>query len=209
MVSIYDDPGVKAALRFTFVPKGTNDNLQPGQVPQPPPQYIVTVAGHDDGTTFTWVAEPAKASVRKKLEEIAKKRVSARHGWLAQLSELVRKVKGWADSLGWNTRLTEKKMEDHEVGNYKAPALLLQDDAVRLFLEPISRAAPGAEGVVDLYRMPAYDDIASLYYYANRWNVHYMATGARAVGNIRETEAKPLTEATLKKLLEEMKKDAG
>ena len=35
-----------------------------------------------------------------------------------------------------------------------------------ILLEPV---APGTEGVVDLYLMPGYDDIASLYHYSNRW----------------------------------------
>jgi hypothetical protein len=57
--------------------------------------------------------------------------------------------------------------------------------------------------------MPSYDDIASLYYYNNQWNVHYMFTGAPTVGNILEAEAKPLTKATLREVFEEMKAHAG
>ena len=34
--------------------------------------------------------------------------------------------------------------------------------------------APGTEGVIDLYLMPAYDDIASIYYSGDRWNLHYL-----------------------------------
>ena len=33
---------------------------------------------------------------------------------------------------------------------YQAPALLLQKETARVLLEPVGRAAPGAEGVVDL-----------------------------------------------------------
>ena len=149
------------------------------------------------------------AVVKTKLEDIAKQRISARHAWLELLGNLVTTVKGWAEAMGWATKLTEKKMDDHEIGNYKAPALLLQMEAARLFLEPITRAAPGAEGLVDLYRMPAYDDIASLYFYANRWNMHYMSPGALAIDNIREAEAKPLTKDTFKAVLNEMSNDAG
>jgi hypothetical protein len=121
----------------------------------------------------------------------------------------VERVKGWAEDLDWATRVVDKKMEDAEIGNYKAPALLLQYDTVRLFLEPIARTAPGTEGVVDLYLMPSYDDIASLYYYNNGWNVHYMFEGAPTVENIREAKAKPLTKATLREVFDEMKAHAG
>ena len=72
-------------------------------------------------------------------------------------------VQTWADALGWSTRQIEVTLTDSQIGKYKAPALLLQEDAIRILLEPIGRSAPGAEGVVDLYLMPAYDDIASLY----------------------------------------------
>jgi hypothetical protein len=208
-VNIYDDPVVKGALRFTFVPIGTNDNLPPGQRRQSVPEYIVTVAGHGNGITCKWVVEPEKPAVKNKLQRIATQRVSWRQAWLEHLRKLVEAVKEWAEVLGWATKLTEKKMEDHEVGNYKAPALVLQKEAARLFLEPITRAAPGAEGLVDLYRMPAYDDIASLYYYAHHWNIHYMPPDGPVVGNIREAEAKELTQETLKAILDEMSKDAG
>jgi hypothetical protein len=209
MVSISDDPEVKGALRFTFVPAGTNDKVLLGQLRQPVPEYMVTVAGSGEGTTFTWLAAPEKGAVKTKLEGIARQRVSARRAWLGLLGKLVTTVKEWAEASGWATKLTEKKMDDREIGNYKAPALLLQNGAARLFLEPITRAAPGAEGLVDLYRMPAYDDIASLYYYANRWHIHYMPPGALAVNNIREAEARPLTKDALQIVLDEMSEDAG
>ena len=118
-------------------------------------------------------------------------------------------VKGWAVELDWATRIVDKKMEDAEIGNYKAPGLLIQQETVRLLLEPVARSAPGTEGVVDLYLMPSYDDIASLYYYNNQWNVHYMFEGTPTVGNILEAEAKPLTKATLRKVFDEMKAHAG
>jgi len=110
--------------------------------------------------------------------------------------------------MGWSTRQIEVSLEDSQIGKYKAPALLLQKEVTRILLEPIARAAPGAEGVVDLYLMPAYDDIASLYLYPNGWHVHYMFPGTATMPDIREAEAKPLTEAALKDVLEEMRKHA-
>src|SRR5262245_26987296 len=86
-----------------------------------------------------------------------------REEWLERLSGLVETVRRWAQDLDWSTRRIEKKMEDSEIGTYKAPALLLQKEAIRVLLEPIAHAAPGVEGIVDLYLMPAYDDVARLY----------------------------------------------
>ena len=208
-VSIYDDPHSGAALRFTFVPKGVRQDRVEGELASLVPQYIVSVLGQGDDMKFTWIQPPMQEAVREELEEIARQRVEARHAWLEKLRKLVAAVKGWADELDWATRIIDKKMEDAEVGNYKAPGLLLQKETVRLFLEPVARVAPGAEGVVDLYLMPSYDDIASLYYYNNRWNVHYLFEGQPLVGDTREAEARPLTKGTLRKVFDAMNAHAG
>lgn len=131
-----------------------------------------------------------------------------RDEWLECLSELVRRVQSWAVELGWSTRQIEVSLSDSELGKYKAPALLIQEDAIRILLEPIARSAPGAEGVVDLYLMPAYDDIASLYSYEGDWHLHYMFPETPTVATIRDAEARPLTMDSLREVLEEMKKNA-
>ena len=204
MISVYDDPEAVGALRFTFVPKKIRQARAEGEPPQPAPQYIVSVQGHAEATVYNWIQDPPRAATREELEGIARQRVTARHEWLERLRKLVATVKGWADELDWATRVVNKKMEDAEIGNYKASALLLQKETVRLFLEPVARSAPGTEGVVDLYLMPSYDDIASLYYDNNRWNVHYLFEEAPTVGNIFEGKAKPLTKATIEKVFDEM-----
>jgi hypothetical protein len=56
--------------------------------------------------------------------------------------------------------------------------------------------------------MPAYDDIASLYFYEADWHVHYMFPGTPTVATIRDSEARPLTMDSLREVLEEMKKHA-
>ncbi|MBX9583889.1 MAG: hypothetical protein K2X87_26620 [Gemmataceae bacterium] len=195
-----DEPDGSGRLRFAFVPRG-GDGL--------PPEYLVTVTGHGAGTSFSWIKEPEGAELRQELEKVAKGRVAARRAWLDRLAALVAEVKAWADEFGWVTKVVDKKMEDQEVGNYKAPALVAQDGPVRLFLEPVARAAPGAEGLVDLYLMPAYDDVASLYHYGGRWNVHYLFGGRPDVANIREAQAEPLTKDILRRVFDEMRSHAG
>jgi hypothetical protein len=201
MVSIYDDPKRTGALLFTFVPKGVVAG-------EPTREFIVSVMGSGTAASFTWTKPPAREQTKVELEGIAQQRVDARHKWFDRLGKLVGSVKQWATELGWSTKVIEKKMEDPEIGNYKAPALLVQEELIRILLEPVARSAPGTEGLVDLYLMPSYDDIASLYYYSDRWNVHYMFRGVPTVANIREAEAKPLTKATLRKVFDEMKANA-
>ncbi|MGC8642269.1 MAG: hypothetical protein ACP5XB_20600 [Isosphaeraceae bacterium] len=209
MISIYDDPAVKGALRFTFVPKRNRQSRPKGQPPQPAPQYIVTVQEHGKETAFNWIVPPPHEKARGELEEIARERLTARYEWLDRLQDLVARVKEWADELDWATRVVDKELEDPEIGNHKAPGLLLQLETVRLFLEPVARDAPGVEGIVDLYRMPYYDDIAGLYFYNNRWNVHYGAHRAGAVAKVGDEQSRPLAKANFRKVLDEMMTHAG
>lgn len=132
-----------------------------------------------------------------------------REEWLERLSGLVETVRGWAQDLDWSTRRIEKKMEDSRLGTYKAPALLLQKETVRALLEPIARFAPGVEGVVDLYLMPAFDDIATLYFYDGGWQLHYVFPTSPTVADIREAEDRPLTKETFESVLEAMIKNAA
>jgi hypothetical protein len=76
-------------------------------------------------------------------------------------------------------------------------------------LEPVGRSALGVEGVVDLYLMPAYDDIAAFYYYNNRWNLHYVLPGAAPGATVRESDAVPLSKENLKPVLAEMSRHAA
>jgi hypothetical protein len=129
--------------------------------------------------------------------------------WLSRLTALVESLQKWAEEFGWSTRRIEKQMEDSQIGVYRAPALILQEASVRVLLEPIARSAPGAEGVVDLYLMPAYDDIASLYYCDGGWQLHYMFSGTPSVATIREAKSKPLFKETFQEVLEQMRRNAA
>ena len=206
MVSIYDDPAVTGALRFTFVAPRSRQNPMPYEAS---PQYILSVQTVDGAVAISWIRPPTDNTTRSALEEVARDRINIRTEWLQRLTELVGTVARWANELDWATRVVEKKLEDRVIGNYKAPALLLQNEAVRLFLEPIARVAPGTEGSVDLYLMPSYDDIASLYFYNDRWNVHYVFEHSPVVSTIGDAEARPLTKETLQEVFEEMRAHAG
>lgn len=129
--------------------------------------------------------------------------------WMSRLSALIQLIDAWATASGWSTRRVEKKMQDSELGTYQAPALLMQEGTIRIILEPIARSAPGADGVVDLYLLPAYDDIASLFFYADGWNIHYPFPGDPLVSAIEELPSRPLSEETLKAVLEEMIRNAA
>jgi hypothetical protein len=100
-------------------------------------------------------------------------------------------------------------MQDSQIGTYTAPALLLQKETARMLLEPIARSAPGVDGIVDLYLMPAYDDIASLYFYDSTWHVHYMFPGSPTVATIKDAEQQPLSKESFEAVLDAMTTNAA
>jgi hypothetical protein len=131
-----------------------------------------------------------------------------RDEWLSRLLGLLNSVKGWAEELDWSTRQISKKMDDSRLGPYEAPSLLMQKEATRVLLDPVARFAPGADGVVDLYLMPAYDDIASLYFVDGQWRLHYSFASAAGM-SIGETESRPLSKETLGQVLDQMRMHAA
>jgi len=115
-----------------------------------------------------------------------------RDDWLRQLNDLVAEVERWVRP-EWSTRVIDKAFHDAILGKYNAPALLMQREVVRVLLEPMTRFTPGTDGVVDLYLMPAYDDIATLYRVDGEWKLHYAFRGGKAVTGVKTAEALPLT----------------
>ena len=96
-------------------------------------------------------------------------------------------------------------MKDSELGRYKAPALLLQYEFTRGLLDPLSHATSRAEGAVDLYLMPAYDDIARLFYFEGGWNIYRMPPDVPAVGTFQEAGPGTLSKEAFREVLEGMK----
>jgi hypothetical protein len=138
---------------------------------------------------------------------LAEDKEKLRDEWLARLSDLVETVRGWAEELDWSTRRIETKMDDREIGDYKAPALIIQKETVRAILHPIGRSAPGVEGVVDFYIMPAYDDIARLYFYDNRWHLYHEFPGSPDVEP--HSRDQPLSREMFQAVLEAMMRNAA
>jgi len=210
MVSAYEPEEAAGTLIFTFVPKGLQQERGVGGIPKRVPQFIVAVRQAAGVLAFDWsgtLDDPG--ADREEIEAEIAARMRDRETWIHRVTSLVDQVEQWARELGWSTRRVEKKLEDEWIGKHRVPALLMQEDTCRFLLEPIGRSTPGTDGVVDLYLMPAYDDIASLYYYSNRWNLHYMFPGAKPTATVREAEAMPLSKETLAKVIAELRQHAA
>jgi len=191
----------------SYVPRGWRYAEGTGGKPAQPPEFIASIRFQGDDGTVSWNKSPSDLEATPEdFTQDARGRVRTLRAWIGRLADLVSAVEGYAKDLGWVTCRIDKKMEDSQIGRYEAPGLLMQERAYRVLLEPVGRSAPGVEGIVDLYLMPAYDDIASLYYYDGRWNLHYIFPGMTGVANTREAPAKPLAKESLQEVLEQMKK---
>ena len=148
-------------------------------------------------------------TTRKKPDKRVDDSGELRDDWLKVLTDLTNQVRSWAEELDWSTRQVTKKMKDSRLGAYEAPALLMQKETIRVLLDPIARFTPGADGVVDLYLMPAYDDIASLYRVDGEWRLHYLFPGTPTVTTIQKAESHPLSKDVIRRVLNEMSINAA
>ena len=209
-VSVNEPDEPRNTLIFTFVPNGTSQAHGPGGVPKRVPQFIAVVRPETDPLVIDWSETPDDpAAAKQEIESEIKARINDRANWICRIDSLVKQVEEWARELGWSTRRVEKTLDDTRIGEHRVPALLMQEETCRVLLEPLGRSAPGVEGVVDLYLMPAYDDIASLYYSKGQWNLHYMFPGTESAATISEAAALPLSKQVLGKVLAEMRQNAA
>ena len=150
------------------------------------PQFVAKVSQGASELVFDWSGTPDDPGpAQEEIQAEIADRMKDRLVWLDRVDSLVNQVERWAREMNWSSRRVEKKLDDARIGTHRVPSLIMQEDTCRVLLEPVGRSAPGADGVVDLYLMPAYDDIASLYYYSDRWNLHYVFVGAKPVATVR------------------------
>ena len=128
---------------------------------------------------------------------------AARAEWLDRLGALVSLVKGWVEASGWQTREVTKPVTEPGLGRYEVPLLLMTRAEVEVVLSPVARTDPGAVGVVDLYLMPAYDDVVGLDFEGDRWFIRdAFPPDPTAPRSVIETERLPLDEGTINRVLD-------
>ncbi len=134
--------------------------------------------------------------------------IKKREEWLARLNELIAILENWAKELDWSSRRISKKMTEVSLGGeYSAPGLLMQKEFAKILVEPIGSSSPNSEGIVDIYLMPAYDDIATLYFSNGSWRIHFLFHDeALPIGHISTDNfpSRELTKQSLKEVLERM-----
>jgi hypothetical protein len=127
-----------------------------------------------------------------------------------RVKALVKQVKGWVEPREWVTKPYSKKMRDVDHQVFEIPALFLQKGPIRVLLDPVAYGVPGAEGVVDLYLMPTYDDMASLYFEKGEWVIHYaFPPDPFETHSVIETKTLALSENTINQVLDSIANHAA
>jgi hypothetical protein len=207
VISIFVPTENDSTLTFTYAAKGLQE-VRSGGVPMRAEKFIVAARQAPPGLIFDWSrTQDDPGGDREEIEAEIAVRMKDRRLWIDRVTDLVSQVEHWATELGWATRRLRKRVDDSWIGKHDVPALLMQEDICKVMLEPVARSIAGTEGVVDLYLMPAYDDIASLYYHGDRWYLQHVSSGDRAA--VRESEAVPLSKMTLEQVLAELTKHAA
>jgi hypothetical protein len=126
-----------------------------------------------------------------------------REEWLNRLNVLISEVQSWCESKGCATRVISIATKGMDGRSYQAPALLIQDNALRMILQGIGEPNRLDEGTVDLYVMPTYDDIARIYSEGGKWHVYYALPAMRP-----DDEPRLWDQAAFEAVLEGMKHHA-
>lgn len=125
--------------------------------------------------------------------------------WLELLKDLIDNVKAWAEAAGWETRITGRDVKGKEGVRYEVPVLVLDRDDAEVSLVPVARMVPGADGLVDFYVMPDFDNVASLYREEGQWFFHYaFHPDPMETRSVIETERFLLDETSLDRVLNDI-----
>jgi hypothetical protein len=120
-----------------------------------------------------------------------------------RVKDLIDQVRRWAEPHEWVTKAYTKKLRDTDNQVYQIPALFLQKGPIRVLLDPVAYDVPGAEGVVDLYLMPTYDDLASLHFEEGTWRIRYgFPSEPTQTHAIVEPKTLPLSQETVNVVLD-------
>lgn len=79
--------------------------------------------------------------------------------WVGALERLAQEAETWSQRQDWGVKRDPKPLHEPLLGIYSAPRLLIHTVEGRLLLDPVTRFAAGAEGLVELSVMPSYDSV--------------------------------------------------
>ena len=110
----------------------------------------------------------------------------------------------------WSTRGKSRKLGDEKGLPLRVPSLCVWRGPTSLFLDPTGFDIPGADGVADLYLLPDYAPVATLYLEAGVWWVHSpYPTASTPEANPTHWHRVKLSDWSIPDLLEAISQDAA
>ena len=79
--------------------------------------------------------------------------------WIQNVRQLCRDVHTWSEEQGWQVVEGQIEIREEPFGIYTLPELTLTLPEGKVLLKPVGRQIYGAEGRVDLYSYPAWDEV--------------------------------------------------
>lgn len=127
----------------------------------------------------------------------------------SDVKEVVRQFEAVLTKMKEVSQRNEKRMRDETGGVYHVLSLTIFMGPMRLLLDPTGYDLPGCDGAVDLYLLPPYDPVASLYLEHGKWFIHSPAPAAEeVVARPAEWRRSALTEESIAHVLEWVAKNA-
>jgi hypothetical protein len=170
-------------------------------------QFKVTLSKKNDEIHLEWDENSDNpGDLKPELERDALQRFQERFDWIDRANSLMATVSAWSQEIGWATKLLHKKLDDSYIGQHIVCALLIQEGLDRVMFEPIGRSSAEVKGIVDLYLLPAYDDIARLLFIDGRWTISIQfQDDALDLNENPEPAPFPLSKDSLEKVLNGLK----
>jgi hypothetical protein len=129
--------------------------------------------------------------------------------FVGQVEDVVRQFEETLTRQDWLTRRDPKRMRDENGDVFSVLSLTLFKGSTRLLLDPSGYDIPGAEGVLDLYFLPPYDPVATLYRENGEWFIHSpFPASLQAIARPAEWTRSPLTDESISRVLVAIARDA-
>ena len=106
-------------------------------------------------------------------------------------------------------RRDDKRMRDETGDVYSVQSLTIFLGPMRLLLDPNGYNVPGCDGAIDLYLLPPYDPVATLYLEHGEWFIHSPdPTAQDSITGPTEWARSALTKESIATFLESIERNA-
>jgi hypothetical protein len=114
--------------------------------------------------------EQVQAALPPFLKVVKAVRKIMRDEWTGAAGELIEQARHWAEARNWPTSLYAKKISEDFIGTYELNRLIFAAQGAQLLLNPVGRFVSGADGMVEMAVLPAYDSV-TVVRQEGRWRI--------------------------------------